>query len=74
MAAEVTQRGALSMQVCVPAEWSDDQVKSFADRENLCGTEQGWFIRREGDRALAGAAERVPCESRSGHVHVMLDV
>ncbi len=73
MSAEVTRRGALDMQVCVPAEWTNEQVKEFADQENLCGTEDGWFIRRSGDPALAGAPERVACSERAGHVHVMLD-
>lgn len=71
--AQVTKCGALSMQVCVPADWGDFAVKAFADQENLCGTEHGWFIRREGDKALAGAPERVPCSSRPGFVHIMLD-
>lgn len=71
--AEITMRGALSMQVCVPADWTDDQVKEFADRENLCGTEHGWFIRKEGDKGLAGDHERVACASRDGCVHIMLD-
>lgn len=73
MTAAVTRRGALDMQVCVPDDWSDDQVRDFANRENLCGTPHGWGIRRHEDAALAGAAERVPCASRSGHVHIMLD-
>ncbi len=73
MTAEVTQRGALSMQVCVPDDWTDAQVKDFADRGNLCGTTHGWFIRRKGDRALNGMPERNPCAQRTGHVHVMLD-
>lgn len=73
MTAEVTKRNALDMQVCVPAEWTDDQVKEFADRENLCGTELGWGIRRQGDPALAGCDERVECKQRAGHVHIMLD-
>jgi hypothetical protein len=73
MSAEVTRRGALDMQVCVPVDWTDDVVKEFADRENPCGTSNGWFIRKEGDKALAGDHERVPCESRSGFVHIMLD-
>jgi hypothetical protein len=70
---QVMFRGALSMQVCVPAEWTDDQVKEFADRENLCGTENGWFIRRDGDKALAGARERVTCASDPSRVHIMFD-
>ena len=73
MEAEVTKRGALDMQVCVPEDWSDERVKAFADLHNLCGTVSGWAIRREGDRFLAGCRERVPCAKREGFVHIMLD-
>lgn len=70
----VTRRGVLDMQVCVPKEWTDEQAKKFADLENPCGTENGWFIRRQGDAALAGAAERVPCQGgAANNVHIMLD-
>jgi len=61
------------MQVCVPADWSDGQVKLFADSENPCGAEHGWQIRRAGNPALAGAPERNLCASRKEFVHVMLD-
>jgi hypothetical protein len=71
--AEVTMRGFLDMQVCVPEDWDDESVKSFAGRENPCGTENGWFIRKEGDEGLAGDPERQPCASRPGYVHIMLD-
>jgi hypothetical protein len=71
--AQVTRFGALDMQVCVPAEWTDEDVKSFADSRNLCGTEHGWQIRREGDKALAGCAERVQCQDDPSFVHIMLD-
>lgn len=70
---EVTRAGALDMQVCVPADWSDAQVKHFADTHNLCGTEHGWAIRQHGSKWLCGADERVPCADRKGFVHVMLD-
>ena len=73
MKPQVTRRGALSMQVCVPADWTNDQVKAFADRENLCGTENGWFIRKAGDKALKGDPERAPCKQIAGYVHIMLD-
>lgn len=71
--AEVTRTGALDVQVCVPEGWADEQVKDFADRENLCGTQHGWHIRKEGDDALAGKPERNPCSQRAGFVHIMLD-
>lgn len=70
---EVTGCSFLSMQVCVPSDWTDDQVKAFADTENPAGTENGWFVRKQGDAALAGCDERVPCAQRAGAVHVMLD-
>lgn len=73
MAAEVTMRGVLSMQVCVPSDWTDEQVKEFADRENLCGTENGWFIRKAGDKGRNGDPERAPCANGGGQVHIMLD-
>jgi hypothetical protein len=71
--AQVTRRGALDMQVCVPADWTDEQVKSFADRNNLCGTEHGWAIRRQGNPHLKGCAERVQCQDDPRFVHIMLD-
>lgn len=63
MTAEVAKRGLFDMQLCVPDDWDDDAVKRFADEQNACGTEYGWSIRRG----------RVPCASRAGHVHIMLD-
>lgn len=73
--AEVTQSNFLSMQVCVPEDWTDAQVLLFAETENPCGTSMGWQIRRQGNEALAGADERVSCqaEDRKNFVHIMLD-
>lgn len=70
---EVTKRGALDMQVCVPSTWTNEQVKTFADRENLCGTQFGWTIRKKGDPLLRDDPERQPCKQRDGFVHIMLD-
>jgi hypothetical protein len=73
LAAEVTKRGALDMQVCVPADWNDEQVVAFANGANPCGTTLGWAIRRKGSEWLGGDSERVSCALRPGFVHVMLD-
>lgn len=71
--ATVTKIGLLDMQVCVPSDWTDDQVTTFAEQRNPCGTTHGWQIRREGDKALAGAKERVQCATLPSNVHIMLD-
>lgn len=72
--AVVTKRRGLSMQVCVPRDWSDSRVLEFAEQENPAGTELGWQIRRQGAALLEGDDERVPCKQREGFVHIMLDV
>lgn len=71
--ATLLRSGALDCQVCVPREWTDEQVRSFAEREFPCGTENGWFIRRQGDPSLAGCDERVTCSQDMAMVHIMLD-
>ena len=70
---KILWHGALDMQVCVPKEWTDEQVKEFADRANPCGTTNGWFIRKQGDKLLAGCNERVTCEKDGRFCHIMLD-
>lgn len=70
---EVVRTGALNMQVCVPKSWTDAQVLEFANTENVCGTQNGWQIRKQGDKALAGQSERVQCGQHEGKVHIMLD-
>jgi len=70
---EVTKIGFLDMQVCVPADFTDDQVIEFAESKNPCGTEYGWHIRREGSPLLSGSPERNACSKRDGFVHIMLD-
>ncbi len=71
----ITRRGVLGMQVCVPGAFTNKEVERFANGHNPSGTSNGWTIRKQGDRALAGCDERVPCEdaSRSGCFHIMLD-
>lgn len=66
----VIRKAPLSMQVCVPAAWTDDQVKNFADSECLCGTTGGWMIRKDGKDP-----ERVKCGDvhHGGNVHIVLD-
>jgi len=69
---EVVRTCPLDVQVCVPKEWTDEQVTDFANQAYLCGTEAGWQVTKEKDKHLGGDPERVPCKDRMGFVHVML--
>jgi hypothetical protein len=69
---EITKRGALNMQVCVPENWTDNQVEYFANTQNPAGTTNGWHIQKQGHELLEGADERVSCIQRKGFVHIML--
>lgn len=72
---QVTRTSMLSMQVCVPADWTDEQAERFANEQNPSGLDHGWQMRKEGDSALNGCHARVQCEhpKRPGYVHIMLD-
>lgn len=85
---QVTKYGLLSMQVCVPKEYTDEQVMAFvkryeqsvvAEAELAIGRKcpmthrTGWEIRKEGSPYLQGSPERAQCVERCGCVHIMLD-
>ena len=72
MDAQVTRRGLLDMQVCVPEDWNDEEVVSFANGHNPCGTTGGWQIRTD-PVGLNGDPKRNPCASHEGRVHIALD-
>lgn len=72
---QVLRRGIFDCQVCVPNEWTDEQVEELANAENPTGISSGWRIRKEGSELLVGDPERVSCNSETnpGFVHIMLD-
>lgn len=71
---EVTMLGLFDMQVCVPKDWTDEQVCKFAEKANTCGTTGGWQIRREdGIGVHKDFKQRVTCADNDEKVHVMLD-
>ena len=70
---EVIRHSLLSLQVCVPSSWDDEAVRDFAEKERPCGTTNGWEIRRQGSKYLAGCDERVQCQDRPDFVHIVLD-
>jgi hypothetical protein len=71
--AVVTRIGLLDCQVCVPKDWTDQQIMDFVNTANPCGTQLGWQIRKEGSEHLQGAPERRTCADNPNRVHIMLD-
>jgi hypothetical protein len=63
----VTSVKLLCLQVCVPDEWDNEAIRTFANEANLCGTTNGWVV---SDRPEVAP---VPCEGRKGFKHVILD-
>ena len=66
----VTKEGIFDCQVCVPKDWTDEQVLDFAASRDYTGGQ----IRKEGNRLLRGDPERQPCYEHENFVHIMVDL
>ena len=73
MKPEITIHGLLSIQVCVPHDWEDEQVTDFANQELPTGISSRWSIRKKGHALLQNDPERQPCDGRPNFCHIMLD-
>ena len=71
---EVMVKGILGMRLCVPDDWTDEQIIQFAEKENPAGTSNGWYIAEKGDTAFDGASARIKCEDRENYVHLVVTV
>lgn len=71
--AEILRAGLVDCQVCVPIEWTDEQVVEFTNTMNPTGITSQWAIRRAGNHYLNGAPKRVTCAEDPTKVHIMLD-
>ena len=78
----VVQTGPLHMQVCVPQEYTDNQVEIYANYISPCGTTEGWKIRRnqglmvdpnKAEGNYPTYFERVECGEKPRFVHVLLE-
>lgn len=68
-----THVGLLTLQLCVPKDWTDEQIVGFANSDQPTGISSQWSIRKEGHPALDGTPERVDCTDRVGFIHVTLE-
>lgn len=70
---QVLKVGLVTMQVCVPSGWTDEQIVEYANQKAMTGLDHGWSIIRNGDAALGSYPERNQCEQRKECVHVLLE-
>jgi hypothetical protein len=64
---EFTKLNFLSVQVCVPAEFTDDQVEGFANDGHPTGITSRWTVYKDGPDL-----ERATCLEREDCVHIVL--
>ncbi len=67
---EIVRIGIFDMQVCVPANWTDEQIEQFANAEE---PELTWTMLPADSKYLAGDPQRNPCAERKNYVHVRLE-
>lgn len=65
----VAKAGLTWLRVCVPREWTNDQIESWANANVATGISSLWQVRTRGE-----GSERVNCNDHGpDFVHVMLD-
>lgn len=66
---EIVRYSLLNLQVCVPEDYTDEQVEEFANKNMPTGIPSPWKI----TQASNGDPVRNPCRERNGCVHILLD-
>ena len=61
------------LQVCVPKDWTDNDVEQFANSRSPAGTQNGWKVMHTGHKYLGGDPERVVCSDNPEYVHMRLE-
>lgn len=64
----------VSVQVCVPDNWSNDQVIDFVQRMPVSWEKEAWEVRKDGDVLLCGHPAKTPCKKKPGYIHMFLDL
>lgn len=65
----------LAMQVCAVNDATDEEILHVANRDNYCGTSNGWckVIRTpDGDIGEPPEAGPVPCNDHDGRTHFLV--
>jgi len=71
---EIIQTKLLAMQLCVPSDWTNEQIIEFAEERNPAGTSAGWRVCEDGHKCLGGYPARVNCDEHPGFIHTVVIV
>lgn len=71
--AEVIRIALMDLQVCVPKDATDEEATDFVNTTNPTGISSRWAMKKEGNPTLVGYPERVNCEDRADHVHIVFE-
>lgn len=66
----IVQQDASTLVVCVPDDWTNDEIRTYANVACDRGLSHGWLLRS--DDTENEMEFRIPCCSRESHVHVLL--
>lgn len=58
----IVRLGVFDFDVCVPADWADEQVEDFAESSYPCSDFGSWKVH----------GDRITCANRDGFVHISL--
>jgi hypothetical protein len=68
----------LTCNICVPKDWTEEQILKVAEEQNPAGTSNGWFVYTQEmldeNEYSKGTQAIVPCDELEGHVHYILGV
>jgi hypothetical protein len=62
--------GLLYMQVCAETDATDEEILATCNRENLCGTTNGWAGVYRGDEE---GKKPGPCDDHPGRTHFIVN-
>ena len=69
---EITRHGLMDLQVCVPKDYTDQQVEEFANEAAPTFISSKWTMKKADDPTLGGDPVRQQCLSREDCCHIML--
>lgn len=70
--ASILKMTGLAMRLCVPGNFTEEQIVEFAENKNPCGTSHGWELAKEGHLSLEGNKDRIMCAGDVDNVHVVV--